>query len=738
MDVNESVLLMKRFTDTYLRYRSSNKYTCELQCLRQQFPAVMLDPMEGDLFVGRYDLQPIGFTPQEYSTQGGLGYYMNWDKINRIKENTDLTAENAHIIDDLIEYWKEENTAYKVRSAYSQEMKRALPSDRWTEDSGVAFPLYRMAGAMLNYKTLLNLGIGGLRECLIRYQQEKGDSAFYQASVGALDLFREICIWYAERLNNGVCGLVPDRMEMADTLKHIADNKPQTFRQAIQLVFLYNSVSGTLNYGRMDDYLAPFFKNDLDNGTITEGDAAKLLESLWKLMVARDTPTDGRVIIGGRGRKYTEAADRFALLAIETSMKVKDVLPQLTLRFHEGQNPDLMDRALQSIADGNTFPLLYNDDVNIEAVMKAFDIPAEEAEQYTPYGCGEYVIDGKSFGTPSGVINLLKALEVTLFNGFDPVRGRDHGIKNKSFKEYTSFDALFSAYKKQVDHFLRHLAEQEMMEYRIAGQEAPFLFMSMLYDDCLERGKPLFDGGVRYLGGTVETYGNTNASDSLFAIKKHVFEHKRISPDQLLKMIKQNFDCYDEAQRVLLETPKYGNDDEEADDMYLQVHRHVCGSALSLAKGVGLHSYLVVNINNSANTILGRKTMASADGRKAFTPMANGNAASPGMDTSGITAYLNSISRPDPDIHAGCVQNLKLSPGLFREHFDKLKALLRTWFKRGGTQLMINVVKKEDLLRALDHPEEFPNLIVRVGGFSARFIELDRDVQLEIINRTSY
>ncbi len=151
-----------------------------------------------------------------------------------------------------------------------------------------------------------------------------------------------------------------------------------------------------------------------------------------------------------------------------------------------------------------------------------------------------------------------------------------------------------------------------------------------------------------------------------------------------------------------------------------------------------MHSYLAVNINNSANTILGRKTAASADGRMAYTSMANGNAATPGMDQNGITSYLNSITKPEYCIHAGYVQNLKLTPDLFKNHFDKIKALIRAYFKLGGTQLMINVMRNIDLLRAMDHPEKFQNLIVRVGGFSARFIDLDRDVQLEILNRTIY
>ncbi|MDZ7377646.1 MAG: hypothetical protein ONB13_13645, partial [candidate division KSB1 bacterium] len=228
------------------------------------------------------------------------------------------------------------------------------------------------------------------------------------------------------------------------------------------------------------------------------------------------------------------------------------------------------------------------------------------------------------------------------------------------------------------------------------------------------------------------------AADSLLAIKRLVFDRKEISPANLKAMLENNFEGYARERNRLLNVPKYGNDLDEADEMYRQLHRYVCTTTKSMADKVGLHSYLVVNINNSANTILGRKTAASADGRLAFTSMANGNAATPGMDKSGITAYLNSISRPAADIHAGYVQNLKFMPDVFKLHVDKAKALIASYFKMGGTQLMINVVNNADLQRAMEHPEEFPNLIVRVGGFSARFIDLDRDVQLEILSRTGY
>lgn len=742
MDAKTQIKIMQNFTACYQRYRDADKFERELACLRQQFPAILLDPQPGDLFVGRHQLPAIGFAPQEYGTMGGLGYYINFEKIERLRQDENLDDRNRTALDELVEYWQTEHTAYKIRAAYPDKLKTAFPSDRWTEDSAVAFPLYRLAGSMLNYKMLLQLGINGLGDQINAYRQASPSNAFYDASLGILDLFRVACQHYIHRITALMADGDPfwrfQGPPMISVLSHISTQRPRTLREAIQLMFLYNTLSGSLNYGRIDDYLGDFFQQDLDHGIIDESEPRAYFESLWQLMLSRNTPTDGRVIVGGKGRTNEAAADRVAILAIETTMKLKTILPQLTLRFYDGQNPQLMELALKSIGQGNTFPLLYNDDVNVPAVQKAFATPLAEAEQYVPFGCGEYVIDGKSLGTPSGVINLLKALEVTIFNGYDIVANQPTGLQTGDLGAFRSFDDFFAAYQQQLHYFIENLAEQEALEYAIAGKEAAFLFTSLLYDRCLELGKPVLDGGVQYLGGTLEIYGVTNASDSLLALKKCVFDHQEIAPAKLKAMLKSNFEGFARERKRLLQVPKYGNDLDQADEMYLRLHRYVCEATKSMASRVGLHSYMVVNINNSANTILGRKTAASADGRLAFTSMANGNAATPGMDQNGITAYLNSIAKPQPDIHAGYVQNLKFMPDLFNDHFDTTQALIASYFKMGGTQVMINVVNNADLKRAMDHPEEFPNLIVRVGGFSARFIDLDRDVQLEILSRTGY
>ena len=603
-----------------------------------------------------------------------------------------------------------------------------------------------MAGTHLDYKKLVLFGIPGLRQELKQYknklEQVTKTYNFYKASELALDIFCDICHYYADMAHQMAETTSDERraelLSMEKTLRLITIQSPQSFREAIQLTFLYCLISGSQNYGRIDTYLSGWYVNDVDNGVISEEEALKLMVSLWNLMIARNAPYDGRAIIGGKGRKNEQQADRFAMLAMETARIVKDILPQLTLRFYNGQNPELLKKAYQVLSEGATFPMLYNDDVNIPSVQKAFNIPYGDAEDYLPYGCGEYILSHKSIGTPSSVLNLLKALEVILHKGKDPVSGKHIGIKAAGINDLNTFDDLWTAYKKQVEYYTDLLAIQEDIEYQVAGNSASFLYFSMLYDDCLKNGKDIFSGGVRYLGGTMETYGNISVADSLTAIKKLVYEKKLFSIDELVKMLDANFAGYEKERQLLINAPKYGNDHEEADLMAQMVHEHVCRYAQSRIKNSNLQYYLVVVINNDANTTLGRFTGASADGRKAFTSMSNGNSPFMGMDKNGITAMLNSLVKLDTAIHAGAVQNMKFSKDMFSKYFDKLDALLQTYFLNGGAQAMLTVVGKDDLINAINHPEMYQNLIIRVGGFSARFVNLSREVQEEILNRTLY
>lgn len=734
------------FTETYKKHINEHPAIREAMCLKVQYPAFFTPIQDGDLFAGRINNTLVGITPDEWGT-AAFGYYCVKDKILRELEDPAIDDETRKKILEMVEFWCKESTSAKIRAAYTDEMKKFLPSDDWMHQCGIAFPLYRLTGGNVDWEKLLQKGIPGLikdaEEAKQKAALQNKEPEFYEGIKIALEVLADVCHWYAKQAivlkNQSTDEKRKEELQLiADNLVIITVSAPKTMREAIQLFWLYSYVGDIRNYGRMDVWLGDFLVNDLENGILDENEALKLLQSLWRMIGARNTIVHSRIIIGGKGRRNEANADRFALFAMEASRTVNVIEPQLSLRFYDGMNPALMEKALQVIGEGRTFPILYNDEVNIKAVMLAQGFDELTAEQFVPYGCGEYIIDHQSFGTPSSVVNLLKALEVTLHNGIDPMTGKVAGLQLGKFEDFKTFDDLWNAYKTQVEFFVRMMADQEVLEYNIAGEHSPYLYMSLLYDDCFEKGNGMFSGGIRYLSGTLETYGNTNTADSLTAIKELVYEKEVISKDELLKALDSNFVGYEQIRQQLLKTPKYGNDNDIADKMLVAVHEHVCNYVKDQAERVGLHSFLVVVINNSANTLMGHQTSASADGRKSGEPMANGNNPSGGSDVNGPTAFLNSLVKPSPYIHAGAVQNMKFSKEMFTSKKETLQSLLETFFESGGQQAMITVVDRNELERAMEEPEKYGHVFVRVGGFSARFVELSRDVQLEILSRTLY
>ena len=741
------------FTDAYKRSREMHVALREAACLQAQFPAVLTPIQKSDRLAGRVEWGAVGFSPHNGPPDCGYAYFCNEPKIIDAIENGAIPRNQRDAVMDMLHFWKTETTQSKVEAAFTEEMIPALPRNELASlpcnfKPMIAMPLYRMAGVFLDYRKLLALGLPGLiaevTSCRDRALADGGDHLLFEGMLTALDVVVDSCRFYRDQAITIARETQDDARSanlcaLAGVLDKLTVASPSTFYEALQLTWLYTLMCGSLEIGRMDSFLGDFYVRDLKNGVISETEAISLLHSLWRLINDLFRVVDGRIIIGGKGRTNEANADALALLTMEAARTYgKSVLPQLTLRFYEGMNSLLMEKALSLIAEGYTFPLLYNDDVLVPAVTNAHDVPEAVAEQYMPLGCGEIVLDHMGYGTPSGALNVLKALEVTLRNGFDPVSGKQMGLASGSLRDFKTFDDFFTAYKKQLVYFIEVLADQEDLEYVVTGKTAPFLYLSMLYNDCLARGKGMFAGGVRYLGGSLETYGNVNAADSLTAIKLAVFEKGQISAEKMVEALDHNFVGYDRERRILLDQPKYGNDDATADSIMVGLHDFLCNTVRNQRNRTNLDWYLNVIINNSQNTTLGRWVGASADGRKAGAAMANANTPSGGNDRKGITALINSIVKPSPTIHAGSVQNLRFGSDFVSQDRAKFESVLKTYFKKGGGQAMVTVINRGDLEKALVDPDKYKDLVVRVGGFSARYVELCKDVQLEILSRTTY
>ncbi len=738
-----------KFTEIFKNYETAHKSVREAMCLESQFVTYFVAPKHKDVIAGRVDSPRIVFSPCiEGDGMDKIAYGIDkggcLHEINEMKKEGYDTAYITQC-EEMIEFWETKNTNTVIRNKFPKEWGTSFGTDEYFDDNTVIHPLYRLAGANLDFKKLFSFGIKGLAEhveTLMNASTDANKKGFYEGAAKVLYGVRNVLVSYhayaVEELKTCDVADVVRFTKMKDSLAHIIDHKPETLQQAVQLMTVYALCGRNVELGRIDNYLGDFYKNDLEQGNITHEEAVVLICNLFEIFEC-ERGRDTRAIIGGLGRDNEESADMFAHLVMDVGeIRVDHFYPQISLRFYEGMNETLYNRALEMLSKGNTFPMLYNDDVNVPATMRSMDVNKKAAEQYSFFGCGEFMLSTKSIGTPNTAFNIAKALEVALHSGINPATGEMIGLEQYKMTDETTYEEFLESVKAHIEYYSDMSGKFQELCYDGCNEESSFLLISCLFDCCLERGKGILDGGIYHLGGTVETYGNVTTYDSVTAIKKVVFEEKKFSLTKLVEMLDANFVGYEKERKMLMEAPKFGNDDEYADEIAVELHEHVCHSIRNQRDKTRLDSFLVVIINNNMNVALGRYVGASADGRLDAEYLSNGNSAYTGRDKEGVTALINSMNKMDNSIHACGNQNIKLSQSMFSKHPEVTKAILKTFFAGGGQQINLSVVNQAELEDAMIHPEKHENLIVRVGGFTARFIYLDENTKRDVLSRTAY
>lgn len=734
------------FTRIY-KENSGDIYLREAKCLDFQLEHILVPIDEDDGIAGRYEHDFVGFTSQVggYSAMVGgcYTYYFNeFGFANALAEcQEELTAQEKFELASVQAFWHEEHTARKLDLAFAHRYGYVPP--KGYQGPGAGNCDCRVAGTNLDFEKLIELGFDGLDREIDAAIHVNGDSSFYAALKMWIESLRKACTRYREQALE-MAGRAKDEktrgrfISMASALRNITHNPPMTFLEGVQLMWIYSVSSDLMNYGRMDDYLGHLYANDVDCGGITEEDAVQTVLYLYKHFKEINKIHDCRVIIGGVGRRRPEAADRLAVVIMEASRRFRETVPQLTLRYYSGMCDKVFRKAMEVNAEGTTFPIIYSDDTNVPAVQKVYGVSQEEAEQYVPFGCGEYVLVGYSVGTPNNGINALKALEMTLHNGLDKYQNVQCGVNTGDLEEFDTFEKLYQAVLHQLKPVIDSFAVQKYMNYMVAGENAPYLHLSLLLNDCIAKGKAVFEGGVRYLNASSEMFGIISCADSLTAIKTLVYDQKKFTLKELVHILDCNFEGYEAERKLCLDAPKYGNDEDEADEIATRLFSDLADMTTEAGKATGLNHYGIVSVNNSMSAEWGNFCEASACGRKRGSAMANANGASIGADKSGITALLNSMSKFDNTKHVGVINNVRFTKELFAGSMDKVGAVLQAFYENGGVQTNLCVVGKDDLENAMVHPENYQNLLVRIGGFSARFVTLNPVVQREIIERTTY
>ena len=763
------------FTTAYRQNRHAHRAIREARCLAAQFPALLMPIREDDLFAGIFGRSQYlvkvsiqGFDERVVdgvridnvtgpdgdpaSLLGGrsqqAGYCVHTAYMRYLAVQL---PEYREQLGELITFWETENTWSKFHAAWPPHFTdHALADGRpYTRPAGdgpiLHIGINRVAGSLPDYDKLLRLGLPGLvDEILDRRKQATTDDerSTLDAMLMTIDTVKACCSHYAveARLFEDRPGASPSRKadvrRIADALDALREREPRTLFEAIQLYRLYAVMAETLDCGRMDVFLGDFCAADVDAGRIDDEEAIRMLASLWRLIDDFTVTSGGRISLGGRDRRNEENANRFAILAMETTRREHKVLPTMTLRFYQGLDERVIRKAYDVIGEGCLYPMLYNDELCIDGVARAMNVPEEDAARYLPLGCGEYALHAVGIGSPNTAINVAKALEATLHDGLDPVSGRRIGPATGAAESLVTYDDVYRAFQEQVTAHMKVAAEYQSLETEIEERESAFLLNAILTDDCVKRAAGLLDG-VRYRGGCTEGFGFTNAAESLYAIKRVVFDEQRYTLRELVAILDSDYEDREDVRRELLALSKYGNDEADVDAVVHEVNAFCNQAAKEAAEGTRLH-YFIVSSVNPGGVRFGWETGASADGRRRSDSFSVGNSPVAGRDRCGVTALCNSV-RGTPVENGGYITNFKFSKEMFNhENRPKTEALLGAFFDGGGQQANVTVVGRGDLEDAMEHPENYPNLLVRVGGRSARFIDLEPRIQQEVLHRTIY
>ena len=647
-------------------------------------------------------------------------------------------AEQRQKMQTLIEYFPGQHVTREL--IHEEAIKRGSPW-RMAIGNGSSF----QGHMVIDYAKILRVGISGLRreiEDATRACNDTEKLPFYRSLLLYCDNMSDLCRRYGEKARDiqaveASQGRQIELMEIAEICDSISARPPRSFREALQLFWFAFLLDNNDDPGRFDQFMFPFYRDDLTAGTITRDSVRELLVDIWYKM---EQVAAWSLVLAGETPDGEAAANDLSYLCLEVTADLRVTNPAIALRLSSDSSRRLWRAGMRCIARGGGMPSLVNDDAVIHALMES-GVPLQDARDYAMGGCIEFQISGKSnFGGEDGQINLAKCLELALNNGRCSLTGEVMGETGDPVS-FDTFDDVFSAYKRQVESAVNSIITQCNVGQEIKSKQGAKIFRSLLIDDCIVRGLDCEGGGARYGNGQILTNGMIVVADSLAAIKTLVFEEKSVSMSQLLQALKDNWEGHETLrQRILHRAPRYGNDDERVDDLAREISQHIWRLLEQKTTYRGGH-YTGLVVYFTRQLYFGQQTGATPDGRFNGDVLEDSMGPWPGRDIHGPTAMIRSASKISQELAAGgVILNLKLPPSCLDsdEAIDKSVDLVRSYFASGGQQVQITVADADDLRAAMQEPEKWGHLIVRVGGYSDYFVTLDPRLQESIIQRTEY
>ncbi|MBN1255500.1 MAG: formate C-acetyltransferase [Deltaproteobacteria bacterium] len=737
---------------------------------------------DDELIVGNVASKPMGLEA------GSLGPTWPKEDIEDLrKAGLALSDEDEAVLRSMDDYWKGKGRTLDERQGQFYDDERLWPfiksgilcppwkkkdEGRGQGAAGVGWGLgLGLALIVVDYAKVINEGLNKIikdaEEELrnLRYTDadkiKKGD--FLKSVIIALSAIVRI----AERFGDLAANMASKEKDttrkkelerIAETCRWVPGNPARTFYEALQSFwFIWIMIaSGTTPGGRFDQFMYPFYKKDKEEGRITDDDVLELLECLRIKVMQYNFVGGGKLqrdkwagmarwnnwMIGGVTPEGEDATNELSYLILEAAKDCQTPHHTITVRVHEGTPEALMLKALEVVKTGTGMPAFIGDKSYIEYLVGQ-GVPLHEARDYALAGCLDVNIPGKSRIHAFGMFITTRVFEITMNNGFDPRLGVQLGPKTGEFEKFKTFDDFMQAFKEQLKYFMGLTVEEHNILLMAQTQLFPDAVHSALMVDAIKVGRDALDRTLPFENGSaLNLVGMINVADSMAAVKKLVFDEKKVTKKELKAALAANWEGngYGEIRKLCLAAPKYGNGDPFVDSIAKELYQFWADTAGTFTSAWG-GTVKPTGISITAHAPGGALTGATPDGRYAGETLADGTiSAAQGKDTHGPTAVLRSAMTINQIPFQATLLNMKFHPSALASEEDlrKLSLLIRTYFSQGGKHVQFNVVQKKMLVDAQQQPEKHRDLIVRVAGYSAYFVALGKPVQDEIIGRTEY
>ncbi|MBN2240623.1 MAG: hypothetical protein JW712_12685 [Dehalococcoidales bacterium] len=687
-----------------------------------------------------------------------------------------MKQEELQSLETAIDYWETKCAFHRARKIYD-ETYRDEPSVIYQMFSGIVFSniiSVPMGFALLDYEKVLKKGLNGILQEIetekaklpVGLLDSRDKRYFYEAAI--------ICLRALIRLSGRYAALArtmaenepdPQRrkelIEIAETCEQVPANPARNFREACQSYYftllgalIESPNSAALAPGRFCLYMYPFYKQDKDRGLITEETAVTLLGWLFLKIQAISMFVDGltfkansgqiamHISLGGLDADGEDATNDLDYLVLEAQKRLRLSQPSLTLLWHDKLPPELLQKSVELIRTGIGQPQFLNTELALDRLPLTFPgLTIEEARGAANVGCIPMRPSHSASNLWGGQINIGKIVELVLNNGRDRASRSQIGLKTGDAESFTTFDEFQEAVDRQIAHVVDRALNANNISFSILAEMLPLPYVSCFIDDCIKAGKDIQNGGARYSTNWCNPIGTVDLANSLAAIKKLVYDEQRFTIMELKQALRANFEGeeYRDIYALCCNAPKYGNDDDYVDSIAKHCYQVYAREHMKFKDVFGKVTYPEA-FSVSLHNLTGSKTGALPSGRKANLPHTDASvSASPGTDTKGPTTLIRSaIKVLDNREYGSNHLNMKFHPAVLQGQrgTQNLLSLVKTYMKLGGNHIQFNCVNGETLKDAQLHPENYRDLVVRVAGFSAYFIHLDKGLQDEIIKRT--